>query len=184
MLDNEEVERLAADAVSGEPGALDTLLRHIQPEVLRRCSRFLPCVQDAEEACQDALLRVAEQLKTFEGRSKFSTWLYTVVSNSALQTYRTLKRRAQRQVGGVDLLDHRPDPRTTSVIAGSRIDLLDALEKLGAIRPGLVSPVVLRDIGQLPYQEIADHLRLPLGTVKSHVHDARLFVRSAMAEHA
>jgi RNA polymerase sigma factor (sigma-70 family) len=85
------------NAVHGDPGpagdrrdaaALDALLAEIRPPVLRRCARLLPCYQDAEEACQDALLQVALTIGRFEGRSLFSTWLYVVVANSARQTYR------------------------------------------------------------------------------------------------
>nr|CEL14671.1 sigma subunit sigma24-like protein [Kibdelosporangium sp. MJ126-NF4] len=159
--------------------ALDELLRKIQPGVLRLCGRYLPCVQDAEEACQDVLLKVAEHLPRFEWRSKFSTWLHTVVSNSALTTYRSLKRRAV-QTGVDDQLAARPDPRTTSVIAGSRVDLLDALETLEADRPKLAAAFVLRDISQLSYAEIARQLDVPEGTVKARVHNARQVVRELL----
>lgn len=178
---NDEIERLAADAARGDRAALDHLLRQIQPEVLRRCARFLPCRQDAEEACQDALLRVAENLPGFEWRSRFSTWLHTVVTNSARGTYRSLKRRADRQFSGEALLQQRPDPRTTSVIAGSRLDLLDAVETLEASRPQLVAPFLLRDVCQLSYAEIAEQLAAPVGTVKSRVHDARQAIQQLVA---
>ena len=67
----------------------------------------------------------------------------------------------------------RSDPRTTSVIAGSRLDLLEALEALESSHPQLVQPLVLRDLGALSYAEIADELDVPLGTVKARIHQAR-----------
>ena len=88
-----QIEELARRAAAGDTAATDELLRAIQPQVLRHCARFLPYRQDAEEACQDVLLKVATKIGTFEGRSKFSTWLYEVTSNQARQTYRTLRRR-------------------------------------------------------------------------------------------
>src|SRR5438445_12596486 len=91
------VEELASRAVGGDTAALHALLAQIEPEVLRRCGRFLPCRQDAEEAAQDALLQVTQKITTFEGRSQFSTWLHTVVANCARQKYRELKRRAAEQ---------------------------------------------------------------------------------------
>jgi len=172
---DDQVEELARRAAAGDTDALDALLARIAPEVLRRCARFLPCRQDAEEACQDALLQVARTITRFEGRSAFSTWLYVVVANCARQTYRSLKRRAQEQASAS--LPEPPDPRTTSVIAGSRLDLLDALERLEAHRPDLVAALVLRDVGQLDYAEIADQLAVPVGTVKSRIHQARQHVR-------
>ncbi|MFC9252574.1 RNA polymerase sigma factor [Amycolatopsis thailandensis] len=60
---------------------------------MRRCGRFLPRHQGAEEVCQEVLDKVAAKLPAFEWRSKFGTWLHGVVSNSALSTYRSLKHR-------------------------------------------------------------------------------------------
>ena len=67
------------------------------------------------------------------------------------------------------------------MIAGSRLDLLEALEVLAATRPELVEPLVLRDVGELDYNEIARLLDLSLGTVKSRIHHARQFVRPLLA---
>ncbi len=179
MAHDQEIDDLAACAAAGDARALDLLLARIAPQVLSRCARFLPCRQDAEEASQDVLLQVARSIARFEGRSRFSTWLYVVVTNCCRQTYRSLKRRAGEQASAV--LPEPPDPRTTSVIAGSRLDLLEALERLEAHRPELVTPLVLRDVGQLDYAEIAEQLALPLGTVKSRIHDARQHVRRSLA---
>lgn len=175
-------EDLARRAAAGDPAALDALLTLIRPRVLRRCASFLPCHQDAEEACQDVLLKVARNIGGFEGRSQFSTWLHVVVANTARQTYRSLKRRAAEQAHA-ELPVDVPDPRTTSVIAGSRLDLLDALEDLESHHRNLVAPMVLRDICQLDYREIAGHLGIPEGTVKSRIHQARGYVREYLRAH-
>ncbi|AEV81161.1 sigma subunit sigma24 [Actinoplanes sp. SE50] len=172
----EEQEDLSRRAAAGDRAALESLLGLIQPSVLRRCARFLPCYQDAEEACQDVLMQVARNIAGFEGRSKFSTWLHVIIANSSRQTYRMLKRRAAEQSHDETPIDVA-DPRTTSVIAGSRLDLLDALERLENRRAELVAPMVLRDICQLDYREIAEHLGIPEGTVKSRIHQARSDVR-------
>jgi RNA polymerase sigma factor (sigma-70 family) len=174
-----ETEALARQAATGDTTALNALLTHIRPHVLRQCERFLPCFHDAEEACQDALLHVAQSISRFEGRSKFSTWLHVLVANSARQTYRALKRRAAERTDA-ELPANLPDPRTTSVIAGSRLDLLDALERLDAYRSNLVAALVLRDLCQLDYDEIAEHLAIPVGTAKSQVHRARQHVRRSL----
>jgi RNA polymerase sigma-70 factor (ECF subfamily) len=169
-------EELALRAASGDPEALDLLLQGIRPEVVRRCGRFLPCREDAEEAAQDVLLQVARKITSFEGRSRFSTWLYTVVANCARQKYRELKRRAAEQPAVIDVSQH-VDPRTTSVIAGSKIDLLEALERLEREQPHLVAPLVYRDICNLEYADIAERIGIPLGTLKSRLHEARRQVR-------
>jgi RNA polymerase sigma factor (sigma-70 family) len=177
---DDDVEALAARAAAGDQDALDALLRRIQPDVLRRCGRFLPYRQDAEEACQDVLLQVARNITRFEGRSRFTTWLHAITANCVRQTYRRLRRRAAELATDEPALD-RPDPRTTSVIAGSRVDLLDAIEALDRHRSDLVAPFVLRDLGQLDYESIAEHLGIPLGTVKARIHAARQHVRQTLA---
>ncbi len=174
-----DLEGLAVRAADGDREALERLLAEIQPRVQRICGRMLIYPQDAEEATQDALLLVATKIGSFEGRSKFTTWLHAVASNSARGTYRSLKRRSAERL--TDDLPPDPDPRTTSVIAGSRLDLLEALETVGTDRPELVEPLVLRDVQQLDYNEIAALLGIPLGTVKSRIHAARLAVRPLLA---
>jgi RNA polymerase sigma-70 factor (ECF subfamily) len=180
MAFDERTEDLARRAGQGDQGALNELLRAIEPDVLRQAARFLPCRQDAEEACQDALLQVARNIHRFEGRSRFSTWLHVVVANSARSTYRSLKRRSVEQAG--ELPQQRPDPHRTSVIAGSRVDILEAMEVLEARKPDLIQALVLRDVSQLEYAEIADQLGLPLGTVKSRIHEARKQFRETLGE--
>ena len=73
------------------------------------------------------------------------------------------------------------DPRTTSVIAGSRLDFLEALETLGVDHPALVEPLLLRDIQELEYADIATLLEIPVGTVKSRIHSARQFVQPLLS---
>lgn len=177
MSTEETTEELARRAAGGDESALPELLARIQPEVLRRCSRFLLYRQDAEEAAQDTLLVVARRITTFQGRSKFSTWLYEVTANCCRQTYRSLKRRAAEAPAYDETPPERPDPARTSIIAGSRVDLLDALEQLEEHRRDLVEPVVLRDVAGLDYAEIAARLQIPVGTVKSRIHDARRLLR-------
>jgi RNA polymerase sigma-70 factor (ECF subfamily) len=171
----EALDALALRAARGDRAALEEVLAIVQPRVHRICGRVLVHQQDAEEAAQDALLLVATKIGQFEGRSRFTTWLHVVASNSARATYRSLKRRSVEQA--TDELPLRPDPRTTSVIAGSRLDLLEALEVVGRDHPEYVEPLVLRDVQQLDYAEIAQVLDLPLGTVKARIHHARKAVR-------
>ena len=170
-----DVEALARRAADGDQGALEDLLAAVQPQVRRICGRMLLYPEDAEEAAQDALLLVSTKINSFAGRSRFSTWLHTVAANSARGTYRKLKRRAAERP--VHELPPHADPRTTSVIAGSRLDLLEALEQLSTEHPDLVEPLVLRDVHELGYNEIAKVVGVPVGTVKSRIHAARQAVQ-------
>lgn len=174
-------QQLIARARDGDVPAMEELLAAIRPRVVQRCARLLPHTPDAEEAAQDALLSIATHLRDYSGQGSFMGWVTVIASNSARQTYRTLKRRfAERSVGDLPV---SPDPRTTSVIAGSRIDLLDAIEALEQTHPAAAEAFVLRDVGALPYDEIAALTDTPLGTVKARIHTARGFVRERLAVH-
>ncbi|MFS8096360.1 RNA polymerase sigma factor [Lentzea alba] len=178
-----EVDAVATRAAAGDGQALDELLRLIQPSVLRRCGALLAHRADAEEACQDALLQVARSVHTFEGRAAFTTWLHVVVSNCVRETYRSLRRRAA-DVTPDEVLAERPDPRTTSVIAGARIDVLDAVERLEQFNPDLAAAFVLRDFADLEYGDIAARLGVSVSTARFRIHEGRKFVRGRLNDSA
>jgi RNA polymerase sigma factor (sigma-70 family) len=172
-----DIDELAVRAAA-DPAALHELLKTVRPDVLRICARFLPHHEDAEEACQDALLALVRGIDRFEGRSSFRTWLYRLAANRALSTYQRLRRRSIAE--GTAPLPDRPDPSRTSVIAGTRLDLLDAL---GRLRPEFAEAVALRDVLSLSYREIAELQQVPEGTVKSRIHQARHQLRERLTDH-
>jgi RNA polymerase sigma-70 factor (ECF subfamily) len=178
---DEDLDQLVSRAVGGDQSVLPQILQAIRPLVQRRVAKFLPHREDAEEAVQDTLLQVAHKIHTFKGTGSFAGWVTIVATNQARQTYRSLKRRSVEQ--SAEILPEAVDPRTTSVIAGSRLDLLEALEALEASHPQLVQPLVLRDLGALTYAEIADELDVPLGTVKARIHQARKAVAERLTVH-
>ncbi|WP_189082386.1 RNA polymerase sigma factor [Mangrovihabitans endophyticus] len=169
------VEQLARAAAAGDSAALERLLAAIQPDVLRVCGRFLPCRQDAEEACQDTLMAVARGIGGFAGRSSLRTWYYRIAANRSRSTYDVLRRRSRELSGAT--LPEPADPRRTSVVAGTRIDLLEAL---AAISPLLAEAVTLRDVLEVSYREISESLGIPEGTAKTRVRDGRLRLRELL----
>jgi RNA polymerase sigma factor (sigma-70 family) len=173
-----ELDELVRAARAGDGPALEEVLVRIRPLVMRRCARFLPHPQDAEEAAQDALLAVSTKIATYVGRGTFIGWVTVIASNSARATYRSMRRRADT-AGATDVPD-AADPRTTSVIAGTRLDLMESLGELERRHPAVVEAFVLRDLGALPYDEIAELTAVPLGTVKDRIHQARLFMRERL----
>jgi RNA polymerase sigma factor (sigma-70 family) len=170
-----DVEDLARIAAAGDLAALNVLLVAVRPEVLRVCVRLLPNREDAEEACQDTLLAVARGLPRFEGRSAFRTWMYRLATNRARSTYR---RRGSAPTASDDVLTDLEDPRRTSVVASTRLDLLAAM---GHLRPELAEAVALCDVLGMSYAEIATLHRVPEGTVKSRIHQARRELRRLLA---
>jgi RNA polymerase sigma-70 factor (ECF subfamily) len=102
-----------------------------------------------------------------------------VSSNTARQVYRSMRRRFDER--STDVLPDHVDPRRTSVIAGTRLDLLDALDDLERQHPAAVEAFVLRDLGALPYEEVAALTGAPLGTVKARIHAARRHLRENLS---
>lgn len=178
MTDDHDVDDLLRRARAGDQVALEDLLATIRPLVLRRCAKFLPYNDDAEEAAQEALLVVATRLGDFSGRGSFQGWVTVIASNAARQTYRSMRRRFDERP--TESLPEGHDPRTTSVIAGTRLALLDAIHHLEVEHPAAVQAFVLRDLAGLPYDEIATLTGAPLGTVKARIHTARGFVRDRL----
>lgn len=101
--------------------------------------------------------------------------LLTAVRPRALRVCQGVLPHSADAEGGGRL--ERPDPRTTSVIAGTRLDLLEAMETLEREHPQLVEPLLLRDVYGLPYDEIASLLGIPLGTVKAQIDHGRRLAR-------
>ena len=172
----DETDELARAARDGDREALESLLAAVRPRVLNICRGVLPYSSDAEDACQDAMLNVATKIGTWGGRGRFTTWLHVVAVNSARSTYRRLKNLAT-PVDLEDGIHDRPDPRTTSVIAGTRLDLLEAMETIERDHPQFVEPLLLRDVYGLPYDEIAALVGAPLGTIKAQIHHGRKLAR-------
>ncbi len=173
----EEIDDLARRAQDGDRDALEALLAAVRPRALNVCRGVLPHLPDAEDACQEALINIANKIGSWGGRGRFTTWMHVVAVNSARTTYRRLKHQAT----ATDPLDHgpldKPDPRTTSVIAGTRLDLLEAMEVIEKDHPQYVEPLLLRDVYGLSYEEIAQLVDAPLGTVKAQIHHGRRLAR-------
>ena len=173
----DEIDDLARRSQAGDRDALEALLAAVRPRALNVCRGVLPHLPDAEDACQEALINIAGKIGSWGGRGRFTTWMHVVSVNSARSTYRRLKNQAT----ATDPLDHgpldRPDPRTTSVIAGTRLDLLEAMEIIEKDHPQFVEPLLLRDVYGLSYEEIAELVGAPLGTIKAQIHHGRRLAR-------
>lgn len=174
MVDLEQLEATGRLAATGDTAALNRLLVDARPVVLGRCRRILPNELDAEEAAQDALFSIARHVESYEGRAKFTTWMFRVTTNAAIGRYRKLKRRRS-------VLEEPPERAaagsTPSVVTGARIEILEAAESVDRL---LVEPVLLRDLCELDYADIAAVLDVPIGTVKSRISRGRVQLREAL----
>ena len=173
----DEIDDLARRSQTGDRDALEALLTAVRPRALNVCRGVLPHLPDAEDACQEALLNISSRIGSWGGRGRFTTWMHVVALNAARTTYRRLKNQATAtdplEAGPLD----KPDPRTTSVIAGTSLDLLEAMESIEKDHPQFVEPLLLRDVYGMSYEEIAQQIGVPLGTIKAQIHHGRKLAR-------
>jgi RNA polymerase sigma-70 factor, ECF subfamily len=157
-------EALAAGANAGDRAALETLLARHLDRVHAICRRVTGHPEDALDATQEALIALTRGLHRYDGRARFTTWLYRVATNAALDELRRRKRRPEP----VELSGDRmagAAPAVESAVT-ARLDVDAALASLG---PEFRAAVVLRDLCDLDYAEIAEILGVPLGTVRSRI---------------
>ena len=160
---------LVASAQGGDRTALERLLRLHYDRVHAVCRRIVGTSHDADDAAQEAMIRIVRGLGTFDGRSSFGTWAYRVASNTALDELRKRRRRPMLHV--VD--DDGEVPVVVDHLAERRVDSIAERMALDAAIAGLPEDfrvaVVLRDVADLDYGEIAEVLGVPIGTVKSRI---------------
>jgi RNA polymerase sigma-70 factor, ECF subfamily len=174
-------EALAAAANAGDRRALETLLARHVDRIHAICRRVTGHPEDALDATQEALIAVTRGLRRYDGRSLFTTWLYRVATNAALDELRRRKRRPEP----AEPADDRPlpaeaggaaAPASVESVVAARLDVDAAL---AALSPEFRAAVVLRDLCDLDYSEIAEVLDVPIGTVRSRIARGR----AAIAEH-
>lgn len=177
-------DRTLVDAARhGDRKALDALLRRHYDRVFAVCRRVTGNEADAADAAQEALLAIVRGLPHFDGRSALSTWIYRIATNASLDELRRRKRRptptdrAGTDRAAADVSEgERPGDRP-DLEAASRIDAIAERSQIDAALQSLSldfrTALVLRDVADLDYAEIADALDIPIGTVKSRIARAR-----------
>jgi RNA polymerase sigma-70 factor, ECF subfamily len=166
--------------LAGDADAFATLVRRHQAHVYTLCLRVLGDREDAADAAQEALVIVARKLDTFRGDARFTTWLHRVTMNVCYDQLRAAKRRPVVRRLDPDLPEPDLGPPVedhADEVAGTR----DAAAALAAVPEDFRVALVLADVQDLPYEEIAKVLDVPVGTVKSRVHRGRLALARAMA---
>jgi RNA polymerase sigma-70 factor, ECF subfamily len=162
---------LIAAAAGGDRHAMDSLLRVHYDRVFAVCRRITGNETDAADAAQEALIAIARGIGRFDGRSSFATWVYRIATNASLDELRRRRRRPS-VAGRTDLPDdhdpHTVDPDSTLPI-DAVADQLSIDAALRQVPEEFRLPLVLRDVGDLDYAEIAATLDIPIGTVKSRI---------------
>ncbi len=179
MLTQEEEHHIIDDIRSGNVNAFEQLVEDQSKIVYNLCLRMVGNEQDACDLSQEAFLKAYTNLSAFRGDSKFSSWLYRMTTNLCLDFLR--RRSRQKTVlltydtddGGENFLqipDNAPSPEAEA----ERRELRDAVRQgLSELPESQREILLLREIGQLSYEEIARQLALEPGTVKSRIFRAR-----------
>jgi RNA polymerase sigma-70 factor (ECF subfamily) len=161
--DRRDDTTLAGLAAVGDRDALDALLSRHVDRVQAICRRIIGNPDDALDASQEALIAAARSIHRFDGRSAFTTWLYRVTTNASLDE---LRRRQRRPTPTESLTEAAVAPGLGPEAAGTRVDIDAAL---GRIPEEFRVAVVLRDLCDLDYAQIAEVLSVPPGTVRSRI---------------
>ena len=168
----------------GDSSAFEKLVHRHERRVFSLVLRMLGSREEAEDVAQEAFLALHRHGHRFRGEARFSTFVYRVAANAALNRRRTLGRRrareealVRRQDAGDDLPVAPRDPEDAASGGELQVRVQAALQELP---PDLRMAIVLYDIEGQSYADIAHALRIPEGTVKSRIHRARTALRDRL----
>jgi len=173
--DQEATRRLIESCLRGDQQAWNTIVESYKHRIFHVAYKFVGRHDLAEELTQDIFLKLFRVLNTFDRRADFQSWLISVSRNLCIDHYRSVRKKRELTDHGIDatnvpLASRGPDPLATLEYGDRRVMLQRALRQLPDT---LRTAVILRDIKELTYQEIAAHLNLPDGTVKSRINRGR-----------
>lgn len=169
-MDQRSDDQLVTAAREGDRAAVDALLRRHYPRLRALCGRLTGDPSDADDACQEALVALVRGLPRFDGRSSFATWAYRVATNTCLDELRRRRRRPLLPTREDDAQPSMDGPPAAGTDVGDRVAArLDVDAALAQLAPEFRAAVVLRDLCQLSYDEIAHVLDVPVGTVRSRI---------------
>jgi len=183
--DGGESEQALIDAAKGgSERAFEALVRRYEKKVFALTARLCADPEDAAEAAQDAFLAVWQGLPLYRGDANFSTWLYRLTANACMDI---LRREGRRAAGAGPSLDDGtldlPSPLESPQEEAERRELREAIEAgLRTLPQEYRAALVLRELHQVSYSEIAQALDADLGTVKSRISRGRKLLRKYLVE--
>lgn len=177
MSDAEYVRKLQR----GETEAFETLIRRHQKTIFNLVYRMLGDYDEAAEISQEAFLSAYRAIGSFRGEANFSTWLYRIALNHATTRRKTLNLRQQRNVP-IENTEPLSDPHAGPVEAMETKEIRDRVQQaLNSLDPDDAAVILLRDLQDVPYEEVSLVLEIPMGTVKSRLHRARQALKAKLA---
>jgi len=171
----DSIEALIQRCLTGDQLAWEAIVRQYRRKVFNVAYKFVGRHDEAEDLTQDIFLKIFKSLHTFDSRANFQTWLISVSRNLCIDHYRSVRKERETINRDVDASELMPVAKTQGQLAmmeqRDRVELLR--EALGALPKTLRTAVLMRDIQELSYHEIAETLQLPEGTVKSRINRGR-----------
>lgn len=175
--DRECIQRLR----QGETGAFEILVRRHQKTIFNLVYRLLGDYDEAAEIAQEAFLSAYKSVGQFRGDANFSTWLYRIALNHASTRRKSLANSQQRNVP-LETTDPVDDRRVDPADNVEQKEVQERVQKaLNSLEPNDAAIILLRDMQDMPYDEVARMLDLPVGTVKSRLYRARQALKSRLA---
>jgi RNA polymerase sigma-70 factor, ECF subfamily len=173
---SQTTDALIERCLQGDQTAWDDIVRQHRRKVFNLAYKFVGRQDEAEDLTQDIFLKVFRALHTFDRRANFQTWLISISRNLCIDHYRSVRKERATIARDVDASGMTPvapgrSPYGQVELGDVKRRINEALTKLP---PALRQAVVLRDLQEFSYQEIADQLGLPEGTVKSRINRGRL----------
>ena len=167
-------DSLIEQCLIGDQAAWEAIVRQHRRKVFNIAYKFTGRHDEAEDLTQDVFLKIFKSLHTFDRRANFQTWLVSVSRNLCIDHYRSVRKERETIDRDVDANELTPAaPGQNAYQALEQRDRVELLRKaMAELPPTLREAVVKRDIQELSYQEIADQLNLPEGTVKSRMAEA------------
>ena len=179
MTQDDSDQQLVLRVQAGEKAAFDLLVRKYQHRVLKLVSRFVPDAAEAEDVAQEAFLKAYRALASFRGDSAFYTWLYRIAINTAKNALVSNRRRPVDF--DLDLQDPEQYDRHARLKDGDTPEgvllteeIRNVVERaMEQLPEDLRTAIVLRELEGLSYEEIAEAMDCPVGTVRSRIFRAR-----------
>ncbi len=181
---NDQEHNLIQAARNGDQAAFGELVQQYQKRVFALAVRMCPTPELAEEAAQEAFLAAWQGLPFFRGDSAFATWLYRLTSNACVDLLRKEQRHQGPSLDDETVTAEAADTAPTPEEAAEHRELRQQIEAgLKTLSPEHRAVLVLRELHQLSYDEIAESLELDLGTVKSRISRGRRQLREFLIKH-
>jgi RNA polymerase sigma-70 factor (ECF subfamily) len=181
--DNQHISTLVARSAGGDTRAFAALMGETQQYAFSLAFRMLCDEDDAKDVVQEAFVRVWRHLGSFDGSSKFTTWLYSIVSRLCLDR---LRARARQSANNVDLeacegLSHAGEHPATAIENRELASIIEGLA--GRLSPTQRLVFTLRDLQDLPVAEVCAITGLSEGSVKTNLCYARKALRALFDAH-